>query len=280
MGIESVEEALTWEQFEKRVSDDIGECERKRQADVDEFASASTRWVYRGHSDKNWRLDTSLDRYLKSIKKENGNYKINDYYGLLCAIVPSIHSLTTYRFGKIDLDNLNYDPWKTPPHYELLSFVRHLGFPSPLLDWSYSPYVAAFFAFSNAIVLEDKRQPQDVAIYALQAWTENGQAYMGGDTRINDCGPYVESHGRHYRQRGTYTLCTVKKEGNHCLGSYEDVWRQNPENHQIIKFVISAGEKEKVLSRLFSMNINDYTLFGDDESLMRMLAFKEFREIW
>jgi len=27
------------------------------------------------------------------------------------------------------------------------------------------------------------------------------------------------------------------------------------------------------------MNINDYTLFGDDESLMRMLAFKEFHNL-
>ena len=274
MGIENVEELQSWEAFEKRVSDDIGAFERKRQEDVDELSSAGTPWVYRGHSNKDWRLETSLDRYLTSIQEGREDYKIGNYYHLIRQIIPHIHSLTTFRFKKIDLDDLSYDPRSAPPHYELLSFVRHLGFPSPLLDWSYSPYVAAFFAFRDA------EPSQEVAIYALQAWTENGQSHMETDTRINDCGPYVESHGRHYRQRGTYTLCTVKKEGADCLGSYEDVWQQNPENHQIVKFVIPGREKEKVLRRLFSMNINDYTLFGDDESLMRMLAFKEFREIW
>jgi len=140
-------------------------------------------------------------------------------------------------------------------------------------DWTHSQYVAAFFAFRDA------SPRQNAAIYAFQAWTEHGQTHMSSDTRINDCGSYVESHHRHYRQRGTYTLCTVQNNEGMCLGDYENAFVQNPDNHGIKKFIINGDEKEKVLSRLFSMNINDYTLFGDDESLMRMLAYKEFREI-
>jgi hypothetical protein len=34
--------------------------------------------------------------------------------------------------------------------YEYLAHLRHRGFPSPLLDWTRSLYVAAYFAFARA----------------------------------------------------------------------------------------------------------------------------------
>lgn len=43
--------------------------------------------------------------------------------------------------------------------YSYMAHLRHHAFPSPLLDWTESPYVAAYFAFAKA---EDAH---DVAVH-------------------------------------------------------------------------------------------------------------------
>ena len=51
----------------------------------------------------------------------------------------------------VNLQLVNYSlPFTEDNRRARLEFGRHYGIPSPLIDFSYSPYVATFFAFNGA----------------------------------------------------------------------------------------------------------------------------------
>lgn len=263
MGLKIIgeKEPLTWKEFEGYVENDFQSVK-----------PGYSYWIYRGQSNSEWSLETSLERFLKDeeLDHDQENYSAERYYLYLSAIVPAINSLTTHHFPQFDHNEISILSALRLPQYELLYFARHHGFPSPLLDWTVSYYIAAFFAFRHA------KPKQNVAIFAYQHLN-------GGSSRttpmINQLGPYVETHHRHYRQQGMYTFCCIYDNQKALFKSHELAIEGNSKNCHVRKFILKGEEKEEVLRKLFMMNINEYTLFGDDESLIRMLAFKEFHHL-
>ncbi|WP_028865900.1 FRG domain-containing protein [Psychromonas aquimarina] len=88
-------------------------------------------YLFRGQQ-KPWRLQTTFHRLGRYRISEFTNVDVKQLHQRLCAITPHFFDLN--------------DPQQNGAFFNLL---QHHGYPTPLLDWSYSPFVSAFFAFRD-----------------------------------------------------------------------------------------------------------------------------------
>jgi FRG domain-containing protein len=94
--------------------------------------------IYRGMNDPDWPLLTSLDQ-LGGVKPPHMKADVEE------------HVLRNFiRYSRPYLATASVNEW------ELLVLAQHHGLPTRLLDWSYSPLVAAHFATVNGKLASDR----------------------------------------------------------------------------------------------------------------------------
>ena len=233
-----------------------------------------SRPLFRGHRSNTWKLTTTLERhglsgmqlnrYMRdcaSVRRFAGNYAP-------CSIPFEESASANYR-----------DLVPNFPNFEFLAYLRHHGFPSPLLDWTESPYVAAFFAFREP----PPRGETAVRIYLYYSDLGSGRCYSTSNAHIQTLGPFASIHERHAIQQCWYTI-SVKDQDEHCVfctheeaisiseseGSFQDKF----------EFIdIDISSREEALADLYTMNISSYTLFRNLDSLIETASHRILKSI-
>jgi hypothetical protein len=105
--------------------------------------------AFRGHGSNEWTLTTTISRI--------GRTRLERYYN---ETIQQFRILAEVALEK-DFDLSNASDYGT-----LLGLAQHHGLPTPLLDITESPYVAAYFAFADAVEYQRKSEAY-VRIYGI-----------------------------------------------------------------------------------------------------------------
>ncbi len=142
-----------YEQLEYTTWDELVQ---KYQSQRDEWAG----WVYRGQERACWDLRTRLERAVERFTEQaNDEFAFEKELGMIREFCRKAH----HFLPKV--------PNEKSERIDVLAWLQHYGAPTRLLDWTYSFYLAAFFAI-------EKVKPEEAcSIWALDAqeWKEHAK---------------------------------------------------------------------------------------------------------
>ncbi len=269
----------SWLKFETVVQQNNNETDELKNNE--NMVSAVAAPIYRGQANSNWDLSSTLER---KVKKD---FTVGSYLNLILKVWNDLNykqkwpNLKT-EIEELDADNLLLFQTQKANTEQIISFMTHLrhhGFPSPLLDWTSDPLIAAFFAFEN-IPDNAKR----VAIYSFREYTGYpADCRKTSEPTLIEIGSYIPGIERHANQKSHYILCTQQDDGKTFKDARfakpeEDINRngfyldekgndidKNCVEHIMKKFTIPVSERKFVIKKLQTLNINRSSLFDSTE---------------
>ncbi len=210
-------------------------------------------FVFRGQRES-WPLRTSFHR---TSKKNLDRYTSQ--------MIHETHRALANKLGhKLDLtrnDDLG----------SFYSILQHHGYPTPLLDWTTSPWVAAYFAFENAEVQLDK----SVRVFAFDraAWLAMLQQNSLTMTRphVSFVDLVARGNDRAEPQASVFTISTVDDIEAHIVATEARYAQQ-----YLWAIDIPSADRDRALSDLDKMGVNRSRLFPDLDGICRSMRIKHF----
>ena len=238
-----------------------------------EFVSLTSEcdgWAFRGLPNADWQLMSSLSRYLRSFVPDTASWRQREERAL--------------RIFRRKAHNYLPDASVLDDDIRCLALMQHHGAPTRLLDFTKSPFVAAFFALNKTAVSS--------AVFALDTPTLWSAAPAAEPTLRGDViDPRVHGNfGRHFAsnskaiiwvgepeamdrrlvaQSGTFVVPGVLDQ------PLDEIIRQYETGTALIKkIVLPPSIRREAMLSLYRMNITHATLFPDLDGLSRSIGYE------
>ncbi len=231
-------------------------------------------WIYRGQADASWGLASSLERSSLDVDHNVERALIAEYR-------KAIRSFP--GFGELPNSNL-----------EWLSLLQHHGTPTRLIDFTESPYIAAYFAFqeervkhseSVAIWCVDRGRFSQAALYYLNTPNESistgRNPYLFSERVFDelfergglDCVMPFDPAPANQRQLIQQSVFVAAMNPEKRLA--EQLAFLDYQGERIInKVTIPSTERNIALRDLMRMNVTHATLFPGIDGFARALNLK------
>lgn len=214
------------------------------------------RYIFRGQP-STWRLRTAFHR---TKRKDLARFMDTD--------IPRLHQVLSGQTKH--LFNLS-DALQNGAFWNL---IQHHGYPTPLLDWSHSPFVAAFFAYRNK-ALDDEDNPF-VRIYMFDrlSWCED----FGQLGKISPAMPHFSileplalENSRLVPQQALSSVTNLDD-----IESYLQMREQEKGKTYLTAFDLPASDMNAALSELIMMGISAGSLFPGLDGVCEEWRYRQF----
>jgi FRG domain-containing protein len=232
-------------------------------------------WAFRGQADASWPLFSSLSRYVQQ-------------FGIHPDAWPEQEERSLRIFRRKAHLFLHSAPPPDDDAFQWLALMQHFGAPTRLLDFTWSPFVAGFFALERAT--------RDAAVWGLSIprIIDTSHRVPGSKRPVRERELGMRTTGNYERfflqnamafvtygepnvmnqrlvaQSGTFVVPGVLAQSvDQIISGYPDPKRT------LTKFVLkTAALREEAMSSFYSMNITNSTLFPGLDGLAKSLAYE------
>jgi hypothetical protein len=226
-----------------------------------ESIKSKHKYIWRGQR-TNWPLSSSLDRLFKKLSL-TGPSKLGD---LTAEHLDSFKFATRGRRGLNPAELLENEWW---------ALGQHFGLVTPLLDWTRSPFAAAYFAFeeltSEAIEYRYVYGLDQNAVLQRNKELDENESYEHGRPPLLEfIDPMSDENPRLVSQGGIFTRAPI--------GTSIEQWVEgafaNALGSVLLRIEIPNNDRLACLRALNRMNINHLSLFPDLSGASRSTNLK------
>ncbi len=245
----AVVDCSDWMDFKQKVASTL----------VNKDNVSEEKYLFRGQGCSSWGLVSSFDRKFS----EHSPAELDELYARRMRLFEKNYAI----YGNISRDAraIRLPDVDENSEHSIEALAQHYGLSTRLLDWSYSVYVASFFAFSGTI----HSKTGMVSIWALE--TESFRSFSTDHLEhIND---FYEQNVRNLWQMGSFSRnrTTMHNLEDLFRGSSKYAKIDGDDQPKLVRFDIPVESEAVAIRDLSMMRISSMTIFPGIEGVVRWI---------